>query len=242
MSNLINNIIPTFKRANQLAAPFFSTAPSSVTVLDAAWLNMTYIATPGPNDANLPDATTLPLGWQVTFNNVGSQRIHAKLNNGLTTIQEIDPAECYTFTCIDNSTTNGVWFVENKVAPPAPPTSAVVVATGVINNVNSSLGPTTMVGPITADGVYRLSFYLEDTTAGISGSLVSASVGYTSSNGNVQNKTIISNLALTTLGNEADSTTIIDAQSGTSISYSTNFVNGVGSPIYAVRYALEQLF
>jgi hypothetical protein len=74
------------------------------------WHNLT--AAGGPQDVVLPDATTLPLGWDVVINNVDASNALA-VKDGDTVpvlVKSVVAGRAYKFTLIDNGTAAGAWF------------------------------------------------------------------------------------------------------------------------------------
>ncbi len=108
-----------------------------------------------------------------------------------------------------------------------------------LDNQTTSLGPTNLY-TVPADGRFRVSMYLEATTAGTGGNLVSGFIDFISTSGNAQTRNIVPTLSLDTLGS-ADGSAFIDVNGGTTMTYSTVFTGAVGSPEYSVRIHVERL-
>jgi len=64
-------------------------------------------------DVVLPDATTLPLGWEITVQAVTST-LSVKTYDPVTPVlrEEVEPGRAYKFTLIDNGTDEGTWYVD----------------------------------------------------------------------------------------------------------------------------------
>ena len=78
----------------------------------------------------LPNATDLPLGWTVRIINSGSGTFPVKTNDPTTpvTLVTIAPDEFYTFVCVDNSSTAGVWKYIKETAGDLQPAARYVAS------------------------------------------------------------------------------------------------------------------
>jgi len=99
-------------RANLLAQEEALVATRQVLLHDVQWLRVTNATT---QDIVLPDATTLPKGWQLTVDipttSVASANV--KTYHAVTPVllKNILVGRAYTFTCVDISTAAGLWQI-----------------------------------------------------------------------------------------------------------------------------------
>lgn len=64
-------------------------------------------------DVNLPDATTLPNGWEVVIHATGAADLKVKDDTSADTIGTVESGKASRFTCIDNSDEDGTWYVSS---------------------------------------------------------------------------------------------------------------------------------
>ncbi len=102
----------------------------------------------------------------------------------------------------------------------------------------ASIATTALLTP-SVDGVYRLSYYLEITTAGISGTL-SVVIGWTDENGS-QTNTPVNGVTLAATGYN-QGVIVMRAKTSGSINYAVTLTTAVGSPVYSLYLFLERLF
>lgn len=79
-----------------------------------AWLNVTTDDN-GTQTVTLPDATTLPLGWNIVLHNIGAVDAIPVNDNAATLLRTLMPTGAnnfaYSFTLIGNGTAAGVWYM-----------------------------------------------------------------------------------------------------------------------------------
>jgi len=69
-------------------------------------------ATTGNNLAVLPDATTLPNGWEVVILNDGNVALEVQDDADAATFDDIATGNANRYILLDNGTDEGIWFVE----------------------------------------------------------------------------------------------------------------------------------
>lgn len=110
----VRRLIDADRRVNQgMTTPAVLTAELTLDDIAYWWYR---VATDdnGPQDVRLPDATTVPNGWQVVVQNSGNVDAIDVINQTAgTTLKTIAAGSslAYAFTLLDNSTADGVWHI-----------------------------------------------------------------------------------------------------------------------------------
>jgi hypothetical protein len=107
------------RRANAGLENRVIAAPENVAIHDPSWLGLSATSV---QDAVLPDATTLPNGWEVTLTANGAANIAVKSYHATTPVllQTISVADVWTLTLTDNSAAAGVWHLNKLEANSTP--------------------------------------------------------------------------------------------------------------------------
>lgn len=178
-------------------------------------------------NAFLPDATTLPLGWEITVSNVDTVGKLTVCDNGTNPLQVILPnAITFKFVLTDNSTSDGTWAiyeiqtVNNSVTPEIIGLDDQQGLTG-----TTVLVPTDVV-PVSVVNVYAYILISALTAAA-----VVLTVDFTDENGNPQTLTILTASAIgffscpvQTLRCDAGSQiTVTATKTGTSVTFDTGY-------------------
>lgn len=95
------------RRVNQGLRTAVITALENFGVHSSWWQRLSAAA---PQDAVLPDATTLPNGWKIVVEASGASAITVQ-DNGNNDLQEIPTGKAYEVTLLDNGTANGAWHL-----------------------------------------------------------------------------------------------------------------------------------
>ena len=107
----VGNIL-TARRGNNGANSETITTTRTIDINDYQWLNIINAST---QDIVLPDATTLPLGWNITINvpPISGASVHVKSYHisSPVLVKNILPDFAYTFTCVNIGTSAGEWQV-----------------------------------------------------------------------------------------------------------------------------------
>jgi len=98
------------RRVNQGTISESISAQRNLVLDDYYWLRLSNSST---QDVVLPDATTLPLGWQVVVDvptaSVSSVNVKTYHLTVPVLLKNIQPSRAYEMTLVDNSTSAGVW-------------------------------------------------------------------------------------------------------------------------------------
>jgi hypothetical protein len=102
----------------------------SVDVNAHAW----HTANPNLSDKNftLPDATTLKLGWEIVVENIGTDKNILLKNYIGATLSTIEKSSAVKATLRDNSTSNGVWYIEDM--NPNLTKAGIIISSGFTGN------------------------------------------------------------------------------------------------------------
>jgi len=85
------------------------TATKNIDRHSHSWQRLSNAST---QDVILPDATDLPLGWEIVVDVPEASAAPVKVKkNGGTTLKNIEQGRAYKFICVDNSTTAGEWYI-----------------------------------------------------------------------------------------------------------------------------------
>jgi hypothetical protein len=97
------------RRVNQGLLASTITAAEQLEIHSEYWQQITAAAV---QDVILPDATTLPNGWAIVVEGKTSN-LNVKTYDAVTPVlrKTVTPDRAYEFTLVDNSTDEGVWYV-----------------------------------------------------------------------------------------------------------------------------------
>jgi len=111
------------RRADQGLRDFTVTTTESLVRHSARWQ---YLTAGSNQDIVLPDATTLPEGWEIVVNSYGAGILTVQ-DNGTTNLQTVNQDEAFLFTLLDNATSDGVWHITALDNPSSAPATRFVL-------------------------------------------------------------------------------------------------------------------
>ncbi len=108
----VGRTIKADRRINTGATKETLSSLRSLVVNDFQWLRVTCSS---EQDVVLPDATTLPLGWNIVIDVLDDSGagVEVKTFDDTTPLElkSVIPGRAYQFTCIDNNTDAGEWHI-----------------------------------------------------------------------------------------------------------------------------------
>ena len=108
-----------------------------------------------------------------------------------------------------------------------------------IKNQTGSIGSTNLL-TAPSSGLYRVSIYQNVVTSDVSGSL-SSTIAWTDEDSLTRGLSPAANISFVSASNFSQGSIVIDAQSGTNITYQTTVSGTAGSPKYSIFISVEKI-